>query len=68
MKSYVVSLAGYDGIIGVPTLSADTAIIDIRNWKPKVTGPSSLSSLRMRVGSRYSCMTVVMNVIKAVTE
>ena len=33
MKSYVAGLAGYDGIIGVPTLDAGAAIIDIRNRK-----------------------------------
>ena len=33
MKSYVAGLAGYDGIIGVPTLEAGAAIIDVRNRK-----------------------------------
>src|SRR5438477_12947891 len=33
MKSYVAGLAGYDTIIGVPTLEAGRAIIDVRNRK-----------------------------------
>ena len=33
MKSYVAGLAGYDTIIGVPTLEAGGAIIDVRNQK-----------------------------------
>src|SRR5437762_3140016 len=33
MKSYVAGLAGYDAIIGVPTLEAGAAIIDVRNRK-----------------------------------
>src|SRR5438046_39291 len=33
VKAHTAGLAGYDAIIGVPTLTAGGAVIDVKNWK-----------------------------------